>query len=468
MSGWPENDEQSQAVHHDNHPHHHIDYTADPLMGLPIYPDHRHDQVIHRSFLLHPGHDVAATGPDSAQGSHHVLEIAHPVPRHGIPSIFYTAWPTSQSPHPPPATHWHAEGASMHQNYPEHAGSSQQAETTVPTLSLEQSNKSSSQSSVTLEPPSSYNLDDITHHAKLSFQRGKAGPARAIFKTAKLVGMERAQLARKLQAGAPPATAQSSSLQSSEVDESVKIVPGSGTRKVLECLRGGMRTTVFDSSILPPIGSLSATVDSSWQAVADGLQGTDQDWAMEMMNDKNYVDEKMGSVIDEVSEEICGVARIFTYQCYGLDFGDMAVPVTKADIDQRANHIQGLLKDGVFLYGKLFSVDGADLGTIAFASPAIIRMARYLLCDSPHRYHRYISNGKYGPILAMAAAVCEWVLHQYETGYFVESRFLPEECIHKNTNYLKMFDNMDAEVIAILIAHLTSNSGLTRASLVTS
>ncbi|KAG2052954.1 hypothetical protein BDR06DRAFT_972641 [Suillus hirtellus] len=45
----------------------------------------------------------------------------------------------------------------------------------------------------------------------------------------------------------------------------------------------------------------------------------------------------------------------------------------------------------------------------------------------------------------MAAAVCEWVLHQYETGYFVKSKFLPEENMHKKTKYLNMFNNMSAE-----------------------
>jgi hypothetical protein len=65
MSGWPGDDEQSQAVHDDDSPHLYIDYTADPLMGLPIYPDHRHDQVVHRSHSLHPGHDVVAAGPVS-------------------------------------------------------------------------------------------------------------------------------------------------------------------------------------------------------------------------------------------------------------------------------------------------------------------------------------------------------------------------------------------------------------------
>ncbi|KAG2096310.1 uncharacterized protein F5147DRAFT_778357 [Suillus discolor] len=372
MSGWPGDDEQSQAVYDDDSPHLYINYTADPLMGLPIYPDHRHDQVVHHSFLLHPGHNVVAAVPQ-AQGSHHALDIAHPVPRYGIPPVFYTAWSMSRSPDPPLAMH--TGGASMHQNvsYPEH-GSSQQPEITVPTLSLEPSNILSSQSSVTLEPPSHYNLDDITQHAKISYQCGKVGPARAIFKTAKLVGMERAQLAREIQAGASSATAQSSSKQSSEAD--VKIVPGSGTRKLLERFQVGMRKAAFNESILLSIGSLGATVDSSWQAMANELQGKSfpklQDWAMEMMKDKNYVDEKMGSVIDEVSEEICGVAQIFTYQCYELDFSDMAVLVKKSDIDKRANHIQGLLKDDIFIYGKLFSVDEADLGTITFTSPAII------------------------------------------------------------------------------------------------
>ncbi|KAG2052955.1 hypothetical protein BDR06DRAFT_1009085 [Suillus hirtellus] len=187
MSGWPGDDELSQAIYDDDSPHLYIDYTTDPLMELPIHPDHCHDQVVHCLFSPHPGHNVVATGP--VQGNHHILEIAHPVPRYGIPPVFYTAWPMSQSSDPPPAMH--AGNASMHQNvsHPEH-GSSQQPKITVPTSSLEPSNISSSHSSVTLEHPSHYDLDDITYHTKMSCQCSKVGPAHTIFKTAKLVGME--------------------------------------------------------------------------------------------------------------------------------------------------------------------------------------------------------------------------------------------------------------------------------------
>jgi hypothetical protein len=122
--------------------------------------------------------------------------------------------------------------------------------------------------------------------------------------------------------------------------------------------------------------------------------GTDQEWAIAMMNSKSYVDKKMGSVIDEVCEEMGAVAKIFVYQRYGLDFDDMAVPVKQLDIDNCANYVQGLLENDAFLYGELLSVSlslmrvwlkflnqfpdmpfkahGADLGTTAFTNQNII------------------------------------------------------------------------------------------------
>jgi hypothetical protein len=164
----------------------------------------------------------------------------------------------------------HHDGASMHQNvtYPV-PRSSHQPEIMVPTLSLELFDKVPSQSSITLESSSNYDLDDITQHTKISRRHGKASTAHAVFKTSKLVSMERAQLARKRNADASSATAQSSSGQSSEV----KIIPGSGTRRLLESLQNRMRKTIFDQSILPTVGSLCTTVDSSWQVVANGFDG---------------------------------------------------------------------------------------------------------------------------------------------------------------------------------------------------
>jgi hypothetical protein len=81
--------------------------------------------------------------------------------------------------------------------------------------------------------------------------------------------MEWAQLTRKCNADASSTTTQSSSGQSFEV----KIVPGSGTRRLLESLQNGMRKTIFNQSILPTVSSLCTMVDSSWQVVANGFNG---------------------------------------------------------------------------------------------------------------------------------------------------------------------------------------------------
>jgi len=148
-------------------------------------------------------------------------------------------------------------------------GSSHQPEIVVPTLSLELFDKVPSQSSITLESSFNYDLDNITQHTKISHHCSKASTAHTVFKTSKLVGMEWAQLTRKCNADASSTTTQSSSGQSFEV----KIVPGSGTRRLLESLQNGMRKTIFNQSILPTVSSLCTMVDSSWQVVANGFNG---------------------------------------------------------------------------------------------------------------------------------------------------------------------------------------------------
>jgi hypothetical protein len=93
--------------------------------------------------------------------------------------------------------------------------------------------------------------------------------------------MERAQFSRQATAGtssattgtssttagASSATAQNSTVMSSESD--MKIVPGSGIRKLLGSLREGMKRAIFNQSILPASGSLSEIVDSSWKDVTN-------------------------------------------------------------------------------------------------------------------------------------------------------------------------------------------------------
>jgi hypothetical protein len=47
------------------------------------------------------------------------------------------------------------------------------------------------------------------------------------------------------------------------------------------------------------------------------------------MNNKNYVDNKMESMINEVSEEMLAVAWVFAYHWYGLSFDNVAIVVEK-------------------------------------------------------------------------------------------------------------------------------------------
>ncbi|KAG0701538.1 hypothetical protein DFH29DRAFT_875849 [Suillus ampliporus] len=462
MLGWPDGEQQlgSQTRGHSNPLY--IDNPMNPLFGFDLAErDETFDQS--ESFMLQPSqpgldhlsHDVTA---GSLDGGHHGPDtLAHPKPCYAIPSAFYTAWLSPQPRHLSymPATH--AESSSMHQlqsqAYPE-PSSSHQPMIGPPTLDLEFDNSASSGQSPTAV-------------AKLT-------GVRPVLKNAKRVGMERAQFSRKVEAGASSATAQGSSGMSSDV----KIVPGSGIRKLLEGLRDGMRTAMFRMSILPAIGSLSNIVDATWKDVANNqFSGTDRTWAQEMLNDKKYVDEKMGTVFDEVSQEMTEAARFFTYHYCGIDFDDMAIVVDKLAINQHAKRIRGQMTDDVFLYGQLSvspavrpryladsmsrEVDRVNLSTIAFTSETIIRMTRYLLCDGPHQYHKYISQGNFGPLLIMTATVCRWALQEHGTGFYVKSQFLPDENTQCYAHYHAIFEGLDPKVVAALVIQITSNSALT-------
>jgi hypothetical protein len=198
-----------------------------------------------------------------------------------------------------------------------------------------------------------------------------------------------------------------------------------------------------------------------------------------MLNNKKYVDEKMGPVIDEISQEMTTAARFFTYHYCYIDFDDVAVVVEALAINTRASRIRGLVKDDIFLYGQLFvsptrvwpefladtmscEVNGVDVGNIAFASETIIRMARYLLRDGPHQYHKYISQGNFGPLLIMIATVTRWALQEHSTGFFVESQFSPEANIQHHARYLTLFNGLNPNVITAITVQITSNSALTR------
>ncbi|KAG2084275.1 hypothetical protein BD769DRAFT_1397700 [Suillus cothurnatus] len=466
MLGWPGDEQQLESQTRDhNNPWRflYIDNAVDPLFGF--HPA-EHD-IFDHSFMLQPaaagqpsqpGHDHHDVAAGSLQGgSHHVPYIAHPTPRYAIPPAFYATWPTIQPPHFSHPLAAHSESPTIHQpesqTYTE-PGSSHQPVIEPPTLDLALFDNSAppSQSSVTIEAS---HFDDITRHTKIARRRGKVNGTRPVLKHAKRVGMERAQFSRQATAGtssattgtssttagASSATAQNSTVMSSESD--MKIVPGSGIRKLLGSLREGMKRAIFNQSILPASGSLSEIVDSSWKDVTNNqFSGTDRSWAQEMLNNKKYVDEKMGPVIDEISQEMTTAARFFTYHYCYIDFDDVAVVVEALAINTRASRIRGLVKDDIFLYGQLF-VNGVDVGNIAFASETIIRMARYLLRDGPHQYHKYISQGNFGPLLIMIAMVTRWALQEHSTGFFVESQFSPEANIQHHARYLTLFNGLN-------------------------
>jgi hypothetical protein len=107
-------------------------------------------------------------------------------------------------------------------------------------------------------------------------------------------------------------------------------------------------------------------------------------------------------------------------------------------------------------------VDGVDLGPIPFAGEMIIRMARYLLHDGPHKYHKYISEGNFRPLLAMIATVCRWALQEHRHGFFRESQFSLEENEEHHARYLIIIDGLLPTMVAAIITRITNNSILTQ------
>ncbi|KAG1778268.1 hypothetical protein EV702DRAFT_1196273 [Suillus placidus] len=273
-------------------------------------------------------------------GSHHGQHIlVHPRPHYAIPLKFYTAWPTSESSHLSHPLFAHAESSSMHQSESQaylDPGSIHQPMIELPTLldpALFENPTSPSLTNVNVEVASSH-FDHVSRHAKIAHHRTKA-KARPVLRNAKRVSMERAQFIRNVEAGTSSVTAQGSSGVSSQ--SGAKIIPRPGLRKLLDRLREAMKTALFNKSILPATGSLSTLVDSTWKDVADNqFSGTDRIWAQEMLTDKKYVDEKMGPVIDEVSQETMATARFFVYHYCRIDFDNVIMIVDKPAITKRA------------------------------------------------------------------------------------------------------------------------------------
>jgi hypothetical protein len=198
--------------------------------------------------------------------------ILQPQPRYVIPPEYYAAWPPFEhQPHHSPPLAAHAETSSMHQYeiqaYPDPDLTNQpviEPSTVDPAVFDSLASRNSSQFNPTIDFS---HFDHIPRHAKVARRRGKAKVPRTILKNATRVGMERAQFLRDVEAGTSSVNAQGSSGVSSQSD--MKIVPGSGVRKLLESLREEMRMALVNSSFLPAAGSLSTLVDSTWKNVAE-------------------------------------------------------------------------------------------------------------------------------------------------------------------------------------------------------
>lgn len=209
----------------------------------------------------------------SDRRQHHDM-IVHPQPRYPMPLslAYHAAWPPFEHPYLPPQLAAHAESSSMHryeiQAHPDPDLTHQlmiEPPTVDPAAFESLTSRNSSQLNATVDFS---HFDHVPRHAKIARRRGKAKPARPVLKNATRVGMERAQFVRSVEAGAPSVNAQGSAVALSSQSD-VKIVPGSGVRRLLDRLREGMRAALVNTSFLPAAGSLSTMVDSTWKNMAE-------------------------------------------------------------------------------------------------------------------------------------------------------------------------------------------------------
>jgi hypothetical protein len=106
-----------------------------------------------------------------------------------------------------------------------------------------------------------------------------------------------------------------------------------------------------------------------------------------------------------------------------------------------------------------FQVDGVHVEA-AFASPAILKLASYLLRDGPTQYHRYIKGSDIKPLLAMTATLCRWALQERKTGRYIASFFVPEAHRVHHDHYVSLLESLPPSHLVLLTSLLLNNGSV--------
>ncbi|KAG1729744.1 hypothetical protein EDD22DRAFT_853065, partial [Suillus occidentalis] len=186
--------------------------------------------------------------------------------------------------------------------------------------------------------------------------------------------------------------------------------------------------------------------------------GALQSWAFDKLcgSDKYRVT-KLEPVIMEILNELKVAVRPFIYNAYNVAF-DPNVMLNESYVISRRANVGHLLTNDEFLYGQLW-VDGVHVKT-AFASPAILKLASYLLRDGPTQYHRYIKGLEIKPLLAVTATLCRWALQEHKMGRYITSLFVPEmHRVHHNY-YVSLLESLPPSHLVLLTALLLSNNSV--------
>lgn len=180
----------------------------------------------------------------------------------------------------------------------------------------------------------------------------------------------------------------------------------------------------------------------------------------------------------EILDELKAVVRPFVYNVYNVAF-DPNVVLNESHVVSRVENVEHLLTNDNFLYGRLwvraasqragllthdplvltFQVDGVHV-TAAFASPAILKLASYLLRDGPTQYHQYIKGLEIKPLLAMTVTLGRWALQERKTGKYIASLFVPAEHRVHHDYYVSLLESLPPSHLVLLTSLLLNNSSV--------
>ncbi|KAG1800064.1 hypothetical protein EV424DRAFT_1545831 [Suillus variegatus] len=397
----------------------------------------------HSSWALHQ-HWQGSHGPDdqgqsywqplpSGQGLPQPV-IAHPVPQRlyyqSGPQRFFAAWQPSPSPTA------HASSPLLGPTHQPDQNDGSQSEAPVPSVNPFMFDNTSYHPTPSSPSRSSHQIfNDISQHAALTAPRHRRrGP----------------QEQTSSRSAKRTKTQTRSSTQ-------FTIIPYRSEMVLDRCIHS-MKLTAFKMSLLPL--DIDRTVDALCRAVAG--QQTDETlrcWVLDKLeNEKEFFRTRLEPELATISGSMAAVVKTFIYIKYGLGF-DYATAVNGTHIAERASRANHLVQNDTFLYGTLH-VNGDNI-TVAFANPTIIALVGYLLRDSEHQLHRYISDDlNYKPLLAMSATLCLWVLQERITGICIPVRFLTSTHRVHHDRFVSLLEDMSAMELTALTQILTNGSVL--------